>query len=57
MEVFEAMKPILKFESKKIRTSELGEESSVPCLLGEIVLQNNVEFHLEENDEIYRIKI
>lgn len=53
MEAFEFMKPILKFESKKIRASELGEESSVPDLLGEIVLQNNVEFHLEEDDEIY----
>lgn len=47
------MKPILRFETKKIKASELGEESSVPDLLGEIVLQNNLQFYLEEDDEIY----
>ena len=31
----------------------LGNECSVPDLLGTRILQNNLEFHLEENDEIF----
>lgn len=43
----------LRFESKKIRGTDLGEEGCVPDLLGEHILQNHLEFHLEESDEIY----
>ena len=47
------MKPKLEFAKKKIRMAVLGEESSVPDLLGERILQNELEFRLEEDDEIY----
>lgn len=43
----------LRFESMKIRGADLGEESSVPDLLGEHILQNHLEFYLDEDDEIY----
>ena len=46
------MKPILKFKTEKYRVCSLGNECSVPDLLGTRILQNNLEFHLEENDEI-----
>lgn len=47
------MQPKLTFEKMQIRMSALGEESSVPDLLGERILQNQLEFCLEEDDEIY----
>lgn len=43
----------LRFETKKIRVADLGKESCVPDLLGELTVQNNLEFHLDETDEIY----
>ncbi len=43
----------LRFESIKIRGADLGAESCVPDLLGEYILQNDLEFRLEEDDEIY----
>lgn len=47
------MKPELRFEAMKIQGADLGKESSVPDLLGEHILQNHLEFRLEEDDEIY----
>lgn len=43
----------LRFENMKIRKADLGAESCVPDLLGEHILQNHLEFRLEEDDEIY----
>ena len=43
----------LRFETKKIRVADLGKESCVPDLLGELTMQNSLEFHLDETDEIY----
>lgn len=43
----------LRFEKIKIIGSELGEESCVPDLLGEHILQNSLKFRLDEKDEIY----
>ncbi len=43
----------LRFETMKIRGAELGEESCVPDLLGEHILQNDLKFYLDETDEIY----
>ena len=43
----------LRFESMKIRGADLGGESCVPDLLGENILQNHLEFYLDEEDEIY----
>ena len=43
----------LRFESKKAQAADLGPESCVPDLLGEHILQNHLEFRLEEDDEIY----
>lgn len=47
------MKPELRFETKKMRAAQLGEESCIPDLLGEMMLQNNLKFELDEEDEIY----
>lgn len=47
------MRPQLRFETKKIRAAALGPQSSVPDLLGESILQNNLKFELDETDEIY----
>ncbi len=45
--------PELRFEKRKIQGADLGEESCVPDLLGEHILQNDLEFQLDEADEIY----
>ena len=47
------MKPELRFETKKMMAASLGRESSLPDLLGEMILQNQLEFALDEEDEIY----
>ena len=47
------MLPKLAFEKMKIRTASLGEQSSIPDLLGEVIQQNRLEFRLDEDDEIY----
>ncbi len=47
------MKPELRFETKKMMAASLGRESSVPDLLGEMILQNQLKFALDEEDEIY----
>lgn len=47
------MKPQIRFETKKIMASDLGKQSSVPDLLGEMILQNQLTFVLDEYDEIY----
>lgn len=47
------MLPKLEFGKMKIRAASLGEQSSVPDLLGEMIHQNHLKFRLEENDEIY----
>lgn len=47
------MKPELRFERKKQRVSDLGGQSCLPDLLGEAIIQNDLEFELGEEDEIY----
>ena len=47
------MKPELKFETVKMRRGSLGTPSSVPDLGGNLILQNNLSFHLSEEDEIF----
>ena len=36
-----------------MQAADLGEESCVPDLLGERILQNSLTFYLDETDEIY----
>lgn len=43
----------LRMEKKTMRIAPLGEESCVPDLSGEVVLQNQLRFSLGEEDEIY----
>ena len=43
----------LRFEYKNMQAADLGEESCVPDLLGERILQNSLTFYLDETDEIY----
>ena len=43
----------LRFESMKIRGADLGPQACVPDLIGEHILQNHLEFRLDEDDEIY----
>lgn len=47
------MKAELRFEEKKMLCSDLGPQSAVPDLIGEHILQNDMKFDLEEQDEIY----
>ncbi|MCI7181152.1 MAG: DUF5107 domain-containing protein [Schaedlerella sp.] len=47
------MKTLVKFETVHMPVCSLGEKCSVPDLLGTSILQNNLDFHLEEDDEIY----
>lgn len=47
------MKPQLRTEEREFQMGTLGQASGVPDLFGDIILQNNLEFHLEEEDEIY----
>lgn len=47
------MLPILEFKKMKIQSASLGEQSCVPDLLGEVILQNHLKFQLGEEDEIY----
>ena len=43
----------LRFEWKNMLAADLGEESCVPDLLGERILQNSLKFYLDETDEKY----
>lgn len=47
------MKPDLKFETLRVKMSCLGESSSVPDMAGSRILQNDLTFYLDENDEIF----
>lgn len=47
------MKPEVRYETRNMMAASLGRESSVPDLLGEMVLQNELKFALDEEDEIY----
>ena len=47
------MKPELRFETKKMMSSDLGPQACVPDLIGEHILQNDTKFDLGEHDEIY----
>lgn len=47
------MIPTLRFEMKEMLCTELGEPSGTPDLLGSLILQNNLDFQLEEEDEIF----
>lgn len=47
------MKTELRFEKRKMKAVDKGKECSVPDLLGEKILQNELEFRLDEEDEIY----
>lgn len=48
------MKPTLEFAAKSMRVACKGQECCVPDLLGESILQNQLKFNLEEEDEIYQ---
>lgn len=47
------MKPELRFETKTVHMADPGQEASVPDLMGSLILQNNLEFHLDDPEEIY----
>ena len=47
------MKPQIRFEIKNIRRGRTGTTSSVPDLIGGLILQNELNFNLDEEDEIY----
>lgn len=47
------MRPTLTFETLEMPVAELGHESSVPDLMGEKILQNQLTFDLEEGDDIH----
>lgn len=43
----------LRFEVKRMRVADRGSECCLPDLTGERILQNHLEFLLDEEDEIY----
>lgn len=43
----------LRFEVKRMRVADRGAECCLPDLTGERILQNHLEFLLDEEDEIY----
>lgn len=43
----------LRFEDRKMRVAERGRQSGLPDLQGEKILQNNLQFLLDEDAEIY----
>ena len=47
------MIPEIRFETRKMQRGMTGKEASVPDLIGSLILQNDLEFHLDEEDEIY----
>jgi len=47
------MKPELRFETMEMLKSDLGVETCVPDLLGGRIMQNDLTFHLGEEDEVY----
>lgn len=47
------MKPELRFEKRELKTAHLGKESCLPDLSGEVIVQNQLAFRLNEEDEIY----
>ena len=47
------MKPELRFETMEMPVSDLGVETCVPDLLGGRIMQNDLTFHLGEEDEVY----
>lgn len=47
------MNPRISIEMRDMQTGQLGEEASVPDLIGGLILQNRLQFQLDEEDEIY----
>lgn len=45
--------PTLTFEDKLMRAAAIGEDTGIPDLLGEVVLQNDLRFDLGEEEEIF----
>lgn len=43
----------LRFEEREIKRGKTGEATSVPDLIGGLILQNELYFDLDESDEIY----
>lgn len=49
----ETGKAELRFEARRMRAADRGAECCLPDLTGERILQNHLEFLLDEEDEIY----
>lgn len=47
------MRPELKFEPRVMKVSPIGEAAGVPDLIGGKILQNDLEFFVDEDDELY----
>ncbi len=47
------MKPELRIVDMEMFVSDLGESSSLPDLRGETILQNQLKFQLDEDDEMF----
>lgn len=47
------MKPVLTFKSQKIRAASLGEPDSVPNLVGSLIIQNELDFDIDEGEELH----
>ena len=47
------MRPELNFEPRVMKVSTIGEAAGVPDLIGGKILQNDLEFFVDEDDELY----
>lgn len=47
------MRPELRFEPRVMKVSPLGEAAGVPDLIGGKILQNDLKFFVDEEDELY----
>ncbi len=47
------MKPVLTFKRQKMREVSLGKKDSFPSLVGDLIIQNELDFDVDESSELY----
>ena len=47
------VKPSLTFKTQKMKAAFLGKEDTVPSLVGDLIIQNELDFQVGEEDELY----
>ena len=47
------MKLVLTFKRQKMREVSLGKKDSFPSLVGDLIIQNELDFDVDESSELY----